>query len=66
MKIFGERIKGERKLKGWSQVYLAGLLHVEQKTISHWGLGRRQPSFEMVIKIAEVLGCDINFLFGFN
>ena len=47
--------------KGLSQNKLARLLDVDQSAINHIEQGRRNPSFELLLKICEVL--DIS-LFG--
>ena len=41
--------------KGLSQNKLAQLLDVDQSAINHIEQGRRNPSFELLLKICEVL-----------
>ena len=61
---FSERLRELRTEKGISQGEFARLLDVKQGTVSGWEIGRREPSLEMVRKIAIVLKCDSNYLLG--
>jgi len=68
MEIFSERLKCERKAKGYSQRKIAALLGISQGTYTHYELlGKetgREPSFETVKKIADILDVSIDYLFG--
>lgn len=48
-------MRKKRIEKGLSQYKLARLLNVDQSTINHIEFGRRNPSFELLLKICEVL-----------
>lgn len=52
---FHELMKRKRTEKGLSQYKLARLLEVDQSTINHIEQGRRNPSFELLLKICQVL-----------
>ena len=66
MKVFGENMRKAREEKGLTQEQLAEILKTKQNTISRWENGEREPSLEMVVKIARSLDCDPNYLLGFD
>jgi len=66
MSEFGRRLRKAREDKELTQLQLANLLNVNQITISTWERGTREPAIEMITKIAHVLDCDVNYLFGFS
>lgn len=51
----GEEIKLARANLGMSQKTLAGLLGVQTQTVWRWEKGEREPSWEMMNKIAKLL-----------
>lgn len=59
-----ERIKDARNAKDITQQEFAELLGVCRSTIANYELGRRNPSLEEVVKIAEILDVDANYLLG--
>lgn len=61
MAEFHEIMRKKRIKKGYSQYKLAQLVGIQQSAINHIEKGRRNPSFELLLKICEVL--DIS-LFG--
>ncbi|MGA9289803.1 MAG: helix-turn-helix transcriptional regulator [Anaerobacillus sp.] len=60
--IFGEKLKGERKKKGWSQEEFAEQLFVSRQSVSKWENGQNYPSIEIIIKISDLLGITIDEL----
>lgn len=66
MAKFGDRLREARNEKGLLQRQLAELLNVNQITVSTWERGTREPSIEMIKKIAKLLDCDVNYLVGFG
>ena len=58
----GKRICKLRKDKKMTQQELADRLFVTDKTISSWELGRTEPSSDLIIKLSEILDCDIGYL----
>lgn len=64
MTIFSERIKRLRKNKGLKQQEIAELLGVKRNTYSDWENGKTEPSFENLIKLADLLEVSIDWLFG--
>ena len=58
----GKRICKLRKDKKMTQQELVDRLFVTDKTISSWELGRTEPSSDLIIKLSEILDCDIGYL----
>lgn len=58
----GNRISELRMAKKLSQEELAKKIFVSNKTISSWELNRTEPSLEMLIKLSEILDCNIVYL----
>ncbi len=47
---FADKLKKERKDKGWSQEDLAEKLFVSRQSISKWENGQNFPSIEIIMK----------------
>lgn len=62
--IIGNRIKNARLNKNLSQETLGKLLGVSKVSISGYETGRRQPSLDILVKIADYLDLDLNYLLG--
>ncbi|QJD88287.1 helix-turn-helix domain-containing protein [Cohnella herbarum] len=60
--IFGEKLKNERKNKGWSQEELAEKLFVSRQSVSKWENGQNYPSIEIIIKVSDLFGVTIDEL----
>lgn len=58
--MFGERLKAQRTLKKMSQRELARLIGTSHSYISQIEQGKKHPTFEMTLKIADAL--QISFL----
>lgn len=59
----GELVRGMRKANGWTQTTLAEALGWDQVRISNIerGEGTRGPTFDVLTKIAEACGYDLQF-----
>ena len=62
MNKFHERLKELRKERQIKQSELAALLSVDQRTISNWENGLREPDYNMLIKIASVFEVSTDYL----
>lgn len=60
--IFGEKLKSERKNKGWSQEELAEMLFVSRQSVSKWETGQNYPSIDIIIKVSDLFGLTIDEL----
>lgn len=58
------RLEELRKKQGMTQNELAALVGVQQNTISQWESGKRHPTSTTLPRLANVLGCTIDELFG--
>ncbi|MCG7343417.1 helix-turn-helix domain-containing protein [Sporosarcina sp. ACRSL] len=59
---FGEKLKRERELKGWSQEELATKIHVSRQSVSKWETGKNYPSIEVIIDLSDLFGITIDEL----
>ena len=59
-----ENIKTRREALGLSQQQLADRLHVVRQTVSKWEQGLSVPDCDMLIRLAEQLGCSAAQLLG--
>lgn len=57
-------VKKIRKSKGWSQSELANKLGVSRTTVTMWESGGKAPRSGTVVRLADVLNCTIDELFG--
>ena len=68
MESFSERLKAERKDKGLSQKAMADKLGISYGAYKNYELlgtkNGREPPFEIVRKIADILDVSIDYLFG--
>ncbi len=66
MLVFAQRMKKERERKGWSKVYLGSVLGISGPAIGNYESGRRFPDGQMLVKIAEVFACSVDYLLGYS
>lgn len=55
MKEFHVLMREKRVEKGFSQYDLAKLIGIQQPSVNHIEMGRRKPSFDVLVRICEVL-----------
>ena len=58
------KIKDPKKRKKLTQKELAEQIGISQKSYSHWETGKNEPSFENLIKLADLLEVSLDWLFG--
>ncbi|MDE7083261.1 MAG: helix-turn-helix domain-containing protein [Clostridia bacterium] len=61
---FADRLKLLRIEKGLNQTELAEQLSVNQRSVSNWENSLREPSFEMLMKLAQILEVSTDYLLG--
>jgi transcriptional regulator with XRE-family HTH domain len=66
MNDFGKRLQEIRTDAGLSQTALAKAVDTSQSAISQMENGERQPSFEMLRRLAKALGVSTAHLLGDN
>lgn len=58
-RIVGYNIVVERTVRGHLQVWLANRLGVTRSAVSQYENGRRLPTLDVLVRIAEALGCPL-------
>ena len=62
IRIFGERIEAARKKKGLTQEELAEIVGVSQSMINHIEKGRKKPSLDIAVALADEFGVTVDSL----
>ena len=65
-KLFGERIKMIRKLRGFTRSEFAKLLGVSRPLIAAYETGTREPSLKNLIALVQALNIDTDGLLGLS
>ena len=64
MTDFPQTLKELRLERQLTQSALADLLIINQRTISSWETGIREPDYEMLVKIAKFFDVTTDYLLG--
>ena len=64
MNRFSQNLRRVRCQAGLTQQQLADRLHVTRQSVSSWDLGRTEPDFETVGRLAEIFGTSVSSLLG--
>lgn len=64
MARLGDQLKELRHERNLKQSALAKMLSVDQRTISNWETGIREPDYEMLVKIAKLFDVTTDYLLG--
>ena len=62
--LFSVRLKELRLKKRLTQTELGEKVGVKQSTFTNWENGKREPSFENIVKLADLLEVSLDSLFG--
>lgn len=62
MRDVGKNIRKLREAKGMTQETMAEALFVTRQTVSNYETGRSRPDVDMLVRIGEILGTDVNTL----
>ena len=65
-KLFEERIKMIRKLRGFTRAEFAKLLGVSRPLIAAYETGTREPSLKNLIALVQTLNIDTDWLLGLS
>ena len=60
--MLGQRIAALRRSAGWNQAELARRLQISASSVGMYEQGRREPSAELLVSIARVLGVSVDYL----
>ena len=61
---FAQRIAAIRKENKWTQEKLGELVNMTQRSVAAWEAGTRQPSYPVLIELAEKLDVSVDYLLG--
>ena len=61
---FSERLKELRKQAQLTQVELASKLGIAQSSYADWERGRKKPTQDNLVKIAQILNVSVDYLVG--
>ena len=64
MKVFPQRLEELRLKKGLTQQNIADEIGVNRGSYSNWENGKREPSFEILLKLASILNTTTSYLLG--
>lgn len=64
MKTFGERLRFAREMRGLQQKEFAKLLEVDPSFVSLFENGKRKPSLDNLVRLADTLNVSIDWLVG--
>ncbi len=64
MKIFSERLRELRKEKNLTQNEFAKILHIKQQSYLRYELNTSEPSYEMLVQIANFFEVSTDYLLG--
>lgn len=64
MKLFKDRLKETRVNRGLTQRELAKLLNIAPSTLANYEVGKREPDFVTLCKIADFFQISIDYLLG--
>lgn len=57
-------IRQERAKHGWSCEYVAAKIGVTPEAMRLMEVGKRNPSFAVLVKLEDLFECDYRYLFG--
>lgn len=60
-KMIGSKIAAARKKRNISQAQLAESLFISAQAVGKWERGESMPDITMLIRLAEILGVDLNY-----
>ena len=60
--MLGMRIAALRKNAGWNQTELASRLQISPSAVGMYEQGRREPSAQILVALAEVFGVSVDYL----
>ncbi|MBQ7999699.1 MAG: helix-turn-helix transcriptional regulator [Ruminococcus sp.] len=62
--ILSERLRECRKAKGYTQIQVATLCDITEKTYQNYELMSREPKLEILIRIADLYEVSLDYLVG--
>lgn len=65
-KLLGRRIKGLRKIRGYTQEHLAEIIDINPKYLSSIERGEENPTLDLFLRLAEGLKVDLHEICQFE
>lgn len=62
--MFNTRLREMRIKRGFTQQYMADSINVQVRSYQHYEEGKRSPSFDLLVKLADTLDVSLDYLFG--
>lgn len=62
--MFGKRLRAQRMKKSYTQQQMADMLHISLNAYQKYEQEERSPSFECLIRIADIFSVPVDFLLG--
>ncbi len=62
--MFKERLKGLREEKGLKKKEMAEVLQIDETTYGKYELGKREPDFNTLARLADFFGVSTDYLLG--
>jgi DNA-binding XRE family transcriptional regulator len=56
------RMRSLRRERGWRQIHVADACEVSRFTVSQWERARFPPGTTMLLRLADVFGCSLDYL----
>lgn len=63
---FAIQLRNLREDHDYKQWQVAQYLKIDRSTYAYYELGRRQPSYDIVVKLAKYYGVSVDYLLGEN
>jgi transcriptional regulator with XRE-family HTH domain len=64
--MIGKKLKEAARAKGLADAKVAEMLGISPERYGNYALDKREPDFDILIRICQVLGVTPNYLFGFD
>ncbi|HFZ7051808.1 TPA: helix-turn-helix domain-containing protein [Streptococcus agalactiae] len=61
---FPQKLREERKKRGYTQDEMSKLLAIGQSAYAKWENGRTEPTLDNIIKLANILDVTVDYLLG--
>lgn len=62
--MFNQRLRAARKARGYKLQQMADMLDISLRAYQHYEQAERSPSFDVLIRIADILDVSIDWLMG--
>ncbi|HEM9532901.1 TPA: helix-turn-helix transcriptional regulator [Streptococcus agalactiae] len=61
---FPQKLREERKKRGFTQQEVADKIGINRGSYSNWENGKREPTLDNIIKLANILDVTVDYLLG--